>query len=127
MFLERVNNQIEVNDQLKHSGGDDENTTKAQKLTIRHSQWLFTGSFFNELKLWGKHLLMTYVYFLTSLNYALKLLVESLFFNELELCDNIARDKFACPQHNNTNQGACPPSFISFNTVVGMKVYLRDL
>ena len=33
---------------------------------------------------------MTYVYFLTSLNYVVKLLVESLFFNELELCDNIA-------------------------------------
>ena len=76
MFLERVNNQMEVNDRLKkQSGGDDENTTKAQKLTIRHSQWLFTGSFFNELKLWGKHLLIAYVYFLTSLNSALKLLV----------------------------------------------------
>ncbi len=37
---------------------------------------------------------MTYVYFLTSLNYALKLLVESLFFNELELCDNIARQSY---------------------------------
>ena len=47
-------------------------------------------------------------------NYALKLLVESLFFNELELCDNIARNKFSCPQHNNANRGACPPSFISF-------------
>ena len=33
---------------------------------------------------------MTYVYFLTSMNYALKLLVESLFFNKLELCENIA-------------------------------------
>ena len=37
---------------------------------------------------------MTYVYFLTSLNYALKLLVEGLFFNELELCDNIARQSY---------------------------------
>ena len=35
---------------------------------------------------------MTYVYFLTSLNYALKLLVGGLFFNELEPCGNIARD-----------------------------------
>ncbi len=43
MFLERVNNQMEVNDRLKQSGGDDENTTKAQKLMIMHSQWLFTG------------------------------------------------------------------------------------
>ena len=80
-----------VNDRLKQSGGDDENTTKAQKMVIRHSQWLFTGSFFNELKHWGKHFLMTYVYFLTSLNYALKLLVAVLFFNELEPCGNTAR------------------------------------
>ena len=64
--------------------------TKDKKLVIRHSQWLFTHSFFNELKRGEKHLLMTYVYFLTSLNYVLKLLVESLSFNELELCDNIA-------------------------------------
>eukprot|EP00253_Pinus_taeda_P003028 PITA_03028 len=34
----------------KQSGGDGENMTKAQKLAIRHSQWLFTSSFFNELK-----------------------------------------------------------------------------
>ena len=68
--------------------------TKAQKLAITHSQWLFTSSFFNDLKRWGKHLLMTYVYFLTSLNYALKLLVEGLFFNELELCDNISRQSY---------------------------------
>ena len=64
--------------------------TKAQKLERRHSQWLFTGSFFNELKRWGKHFLMTYFSFLTSLNYALKLLVEGLGFNKLEICDNIA-------------------------------------
>ena len=37
---------------------------------------------------------MTYVYFLMSLNYTLKLLVESLFFNELELCDNISRQSY---------------------------------
>ena len=92
-----------MNDRLKQRGGDGENTTKAQKLAIKHSQWLFTRSFFNELKCGDKHLLMTYVYFLTSLNYALKLLMEGLFFNELELCNNIARDKFACPQHNNEN------------------------
>jgi len=67
---------------------------------------------------------MTYVYFLTSLNYALKLLEAGLFFNELEPCGNTTRDKFVCPQHNNTNRVACPPSFIAFNFVVGMKVYL---
>jgi len=67
---------------------------KAQKLAIRHSQWLFTGSFFNELKCWGKHFLMTYVYFLTSLNYALKLLVGGLFFNELEPCGYISRQLY---------------------------------
>jgi len=48
-----------------------------------YSQWLFTCSFFNELKCGEKHLLMTYVYFLMSLNYALKLLVESLFLTSL--------------------------------------------
>ena len=68
--------------------------TKAQKLAIIHSRWLFTRSFFNELKRGEKHLLMTYVYFLTSLNYALKLLVESLFLNELELCDNIPHQSY---------------------------------
>jgi len=67
---------------------------------------------------------MTYAYFLTSLNYVLKLLDAGLFFNELEPCSNTARDKFACPQHNNAIRGACPPSFLAFNTVVGMKVYL---
>src|ERR1700735_3475658 len=76
------------------SGGDGKNTTKARNLSIRHSQWLFTSSFFSELKHSGKHFLMTYVYFLTSLKYALKLLVEGLFFNELELCDNIARQSY---------------------------------
>ena len=94
MFLEGVNNHMEVNDRLKQSGGDDDNTAKAQKLVIRYSQWLFTGSFFNELKLWGKYLLMTYVYLLTSLNSALKLLVVGLFLNELEPCGNIARQSY---------------------------------
>ena len=83
---------MEAYDRLKQSGGDDENMTKAQKLAIRNSQWLFTGSFFNELKLWGKHLLIAYVYFLMSFNSALKLLMAGLFFNELEPCSNTARD-----------------------------------
>jgi len=65
---------MEVNDRPIQSGGDDENTTKALKAEVLHSQWLFTCSFFNELKRGEKHLLMTYVYFLTRLNYALKLL-----------------------------------------------------
>ena len=39
-------------------------------------------------------MLTTYVYFLTILNYVLKLLVEGLFFNEFELCDNIARESY---------------------------------
>jgi len=69
-----VNNQMEVNDEPMQSGGDDENTTKALNAEILHSRWLFTCSFFNELKCGEKHLLMTYVYFLTSLNYVLKLL-----------------------------------------------------
>ena len=52
---------------------------------------------------------MTYVYFLTSLNYALKLLVESLFFNELELCDNIARQSYdkKCLIQDAIFYGAC--------------------
>ena len=33
---------------------------------------------------------MSYVYFLTSLNYVLKLLDAGLFFNELEPCGNTA-------------------------------------
>jgi len=61
------------------------------------------------------------------LNPAVILLVEDLFFNEHEPYGNIAHDNFACPQHNNANQGACPPSFFAFNIVVGMKVYLRDI
>jgi len=62
-----------------------------------------------------------------SLNPVVTLLMEGLFFNELEPYGNTACDKFACPQHNNANRDACPPSFIAFNSVVGMKVYLRDL
>ena len=52
---------------------------------------------------------MTYVYFLTSLNYALKLLVEGLFFNELELCDNIARQSYdkKCLIQDAIFYGAC--------------------
>ena len=65
------------------------------------------------------------------------------FFNELdtgnELCSNsvsclrnlemknYACYKFACPQHNDANQGTCPPSFIAFNQVDEMKVYFRNL
>ena len=41
-----LNNQMEANDQLKQSGGDDENMTKAQKMMIMHSQWLFTADRF---------------------------------------------------------------------------------
>ena len=49
-----VNNQMEVNDRLKQSGGDGKNTNKAQKLMIIiHNGYLSeAGSFFNELKLW---------------------------------------------------------------------------
>jgi len=65
---------MEVNDQPMQSGGDGENTTKDLKAEVLHSQWLFTCSFFNELKCGKKHLLMSYVYFLMSLNYVLKLL-----------------------------------------------------
>ena len=39
-------------------------------------------------------MLMNYVYFLTSLNYALKLLVGGLFVNELEPYGNIARQSY---------------------------------
>jgi hypothetical protein len=69
---------MEVNDRPKKSGGDGEHDQGFKRLKIIHSQWLFTGngSFFNELKLWGKHLLIAYVYFLTSL---------------LELCAKTAR------------------------------------
>ena len=65
------------------------------------------------------------------------------FFNELdtgkELCSdsvsclhkletkNYACYKFTCPQHNDANQGTCPPSFIAFNQVDEMKVYFRNL
>lgn len=70
-----VNNQIEANDQLKQSGGDGKNTTKAQKLMIIiHNGYLLeVGSFFfNELKLWWN---------ICSL--------LGLLFNELELCVNM--------------------------------------
>ena len=52
---------------------------------------------------------MTYVYFLTSLNYVLKLLVEGLFFNELELYDNIARQTYdkKCLIQDGILYGAC--------------------
>ena len=65
------------------------------------------------------------------------------FFNEIdtgkELCSdsvsclrklemkNYACYKFACHQHNDTNRGTCPPSFIAFNQVDEMKVYFRNL
>ena len=65
---------MEVNDRPIQSGGDAENTTKDLKAEVLHSRWLFACSFFNELKREEKHLLMAYVYFLTSLNYVLKLL-----------------------------------------------------
>ena len=65
------------------------------------------------------------------------------FFNELdtgkELCSdsvsclrklemkNYACYKFTCPQHNDAKRGTCPPSFIAFNEVDGMKLYFQDL
>jgi len=57
-----VNNQMEVNDRLKKSGGDGKNTTRAQKdddnaFTMVIYQKLV--HFFTELKLWGKHLLIS--------------------------------------------------------------------
>lgn len=85
---------MEVNDRPIQSGGDDENMTKDLKAEVVHSWWLFTCSFFNELKHGEKHFLMTYVYFLMSLNYVLKLLEAGLFFNELEPCGNTARCGF---------------------------------
>ena len=53
-------------------------------------------------------LLTTYVYFLTSMNYVLKLL------NDLHAPSIIMTHV----------KGGCPPSFIAFNLVIGMKVYL---
>ncbi len=65
------------------------------------------------------------------------------FFNELdrgkELCSNsvsclrkletknYACYKFTCPEHNDANQGTCPPSLIEFNQLDEMKVCFRDL
>ena len=79
------------------SGGDGAQTRprllwlmnlRSQKVIYRD------GSFFNELELLAKTLLTTYVYFLTSMNYVLKLL----------------DDHFACPQHhNNACQRRVPP------------------
>ena len=40
---------------------------------------------------------------------------------------NYACYKFACPQHNDTKRGTCPPSFMAFNKVDGMKVHFQDL
>jgi hypothetical protein len=72
-----VNNQMEVNDRLKKSGGDDENTTKASKADDN----AFTMVIYRKL-----------VHFLMSLNsggtFAHCL---GLFFNELELCIKTAQ------------------------------------
>ena len=70
---------MEVYDQLKQSGGDGKNTTRAQKLMIMHSQCYLpeVGSFFSELKLWG------------TFSHCLGLI-----FNELEL-----HTKNACSYH----------------------------
>ena len=38
---------------------------------------------------------------------------------------NYACYKLTCPQHNDANRGTCPPSFIAFNKVDGMKVRLQ--
>ena len=56
---------MEVNDRPIQSGGDDENTTKASKaddntFTMVIYQKL-VHFLMNELKLWGKHLLIAYV------------------------------------------------------------------
>ena len=37
---------MEANDQQQQSGGDGKNMTKAQKMMIMNSQWLFTGGGF---------------------------------------------------------------------------------
>ena len=69
---------MEVNDRPTQSGGDDENTTKASKANDNAFMMVIYRKLvhflMNELKLWGKHLLIAYVYFLTSMKSALKLL-----------------------------------------------------
>ena len=56
---------MEVNDRPIQSGGDDENTTKASKLDDNAFTMVIYQKLvhflMNELKLWGKHLLTTYV------------------------------------------------------------------
>jgi hypothetical protein len=121
-----VNNHMEVNDRPnERSGGDGANTTKA---LIWLKGYIHNGylpvHFLMSLNA-GGNICSSYVYFLTSMNSAFKTARSCVYFLTsdvyfLKLLD----DKFACPQHNNANRGACPPSFIAFNSVVGMKVYL---
>ena len=80
--------------------------------------------FFNEHELYAKTARILRLFFNEHELCAKSARSGFLFFNELEPCGNTAHDKFACPQHNNANRGACPPSFIAFKSVVGMKVYL---
>jgi len=70
--------------------------------------------------------IMRWVHFYTSLNHGELCLDSVSCLHKLEM-KNYACYKFECPQHNDTNQGVCPPSFIVFNEVDGMKVHFRDL
>ena len=68
---------------------------KRLKFYIHDGRLPEVGSFFiDELELWGNDAHNAYVYFLTSMKFALKLLEASLFFNELESCGNTARGGF---------------------------------
>ena len=49
------------------------------------------------------------------------------FFNELDTRQGTMLKKFACPQHNDAKRGTCPPGFIAFDEVDGMKLYFQDL
>ena len=67
-----------------------------------------------------------WVHFYTSLNHGEHCLELVSCLHKLET-KNYSCYKFACPHHNDAKRGTCPPSFIAFNKVDGMKAHFRDL
>ena len=105
------------------------NTTKAfmaDKFTI--TAVIYRDRFIFYLKMSlnsGGNIDHCFIYFLTSMKTALKLLGSCVYFlTGMNFMLKLLEDKFACPQHNNAYRSARPPSFIAFNLVIGMKVYL---
>ena len=71
-------------------------------------------SFFHKIETWEKTMLGFGFIFTQACNGNKMCLKMVSFLHKLEMEIKYDWDKFACPQHHDSIQGTCPPSFMSF-------------